>query len=186
VVDYENNHIRMEGDKVMLADGDILAIYSVHLFLHDVNRGGGLAFLLHSTTKEEDLRLQEDHGRNLVRVGHSASHIWAAIHQMRWTQAMLFCVGHTEGRLCPHAAFPVDDSTPGYKARRSLEVKFAVRERRRTSNQRVTPVPILVAQPAVAPQVEQPAEVKQRGFEKLKGKIPGLFGGKGKAGKPKT
>jgi hypothetical protein len=177
VIDYENKHARVGEDHVSLAKDDILAVYSVHLFLHAVNMGGGLAFLLHSTMKEADFRRQDDHEQRIVRVGHSSSHIWAAIHQMRWTQAMLFCVAHTEGRVCPHAAYPVDTAAPGYKARRSLEVKFLVKESRRRSDQRVEPIPILLQQPAV-----QPA-VKPRSIKRWMAKLPALLGGKGEVGK---
>jgi hypothetical protein len=175
VVDYENKHVRANGNPISLADNDVLAIYAVHFFLHDINTGGGLAFLLHSTTKQDDLRLRESHGISIVQVGHAASHVWAAIPRMRREQAMLFCVAHTEGRVCPHAAYPVDHTADGYKPRRSLEIKFLVRERRRPLDQHVKPVPILVAQPAVEP------NLKQRSIDKLKANLPGFLGGKGKA-----
>jgi hypothetical protein len=176
VVRYENNHVRAKQDHVSLGADDIVAAYSVHFFLHDVNMGGGLAFLLHSTANGDDLRVHEDHGKALVHIGHSPSHIWAAIRRMRREQAMLFCVAHTEGRVCPHAAYPVDHTADGYKPRRSLEIKFFVRERRRPSDQHVKPVPILVAQPAVAPHGKQPAEAKPRSIDRLKAKMSAFLG----------
>jgi hypothetical protein len=149
--------------KPVTAD-DVLGVYNVHFFLHDVNMGGGLAFLLHSTISPEkhELRTKEQHGQGIVRIGFWKHHVWATIPRMRRNQAMLFCTAHTDGTVVPHSAYSVDTSTPEYRPRHSFELRMLVREPRRPAEHRIAPVPIRIARPVAASSAPPPAPVPER------------------------
>jgi hypothetical protein len=124
---------------------DQISMFNLHFFLHEVNKGGGLAFLLHSTlsSSKKELYVHNPlvHGPGVPRIGHHDGHLWATIPRMRHDQNMLFCTGHPEGRVAPHAAYPVDSTASDYQLRQSMEIRMLVKETR-LSKHRVTPVPL--------------------------------------------
>jgi hypothetical protein len=92
--------------------------------------GGGLAFLLHSTltADKHELRIDDEHGQNIVRIGYWDDHVWATIPRMHMDQAMLFCTAHTDSLVAPHSAYSENTTATGFRARESFELRMLVRE----------------------------------------------------------
>jgi hypothetical protein len=128
VVLHENR--KPDATLIHLPVDAVIAMYDLHLCLEEVNLGGGLAFVLHSTLSPDhhELRLDEDHQEYIVRVSHSPSHFWAAQLRMRRGSGMLFCNGHTQGRVVPHSAYFLDPRPRDYRPRQSIEIRFFVEE----------------------------------------------------------